>query len=50
MTLIFWREKNAQFMAFQAFFSYVCNLKRIGELSLFQWSYFDEIRYIFLGV
>ena len=48
MPLIFWREKNARLMGFRAFFPYACNSKRIGELSLFQWSYFNEIRYIFL--
>ena len=27
--------------------SYAWNSKIIGELCLFQWSYFDKIRYIF---
>ena len=30
--------------------SYAWNLKSIGELCLFQWSYFNEIRYIFYDI
>ena len=30
--------------------SYMWNWIRIGELCLFQWSYFDQIRYIFYDI
>ena len=44
--------KENSFSCFFSIFliSYAWNLKNIGELCLFQWCYFDEIRYIFYDI